>query len=121
MLRGCIEERRVKYLDSWASTFAGIIRVNPPLTVPLGWKYWNFKKVKAFEFFLWSDIVPQPTFDYIKRRLADAVGVKASDFKFVTESGGRIDYKSIVLDECARLCACGVCWEPFAKAKDLLS
>ena len=37
---------------------------------------------RPFEVFLWSDIVPQPSLDYIKRRIATAVGIKASTFRF---------------------------------------
>ena len=38
--------------------------------------------ILPFEVFLWSDIVPQPSLDYIKRRIATAVGIKASTFRF---------------------------------------
>ena len=83
---GYIEERRAKYLGAggqWTSTFVGAFRINPPETaeVPI------FDRIVPFEFFLWSDIDPQPYFDYVKKTIAAAIEVKRSQFFFETMSG----------------------------------
>ena len=43
----------------WTSTFVGAFRINPPETAEVP----NFDRIVPFEFFLWSDIDPQPNFD----------------------------------------------------------
>ena len=59
----------------------------------------RFKKLKTFEFFLWSDLRNQPTFEYIKGRIAKALQVRSSQFHFETISGTKLDYRSVALNE----------------------
>ena len=68
IFRDRVEERRVKYLDSWASTFREMFHIKPPTGNTRGAVGRQFKRMHAIEFFLWSDISPQPTFDYVKQR-----------------------------------------------------
>ena len=49
--RGCIEEPRAKYLDSWASTFWDALRVNPARIVFRKSSKQNFTLIKTIEIF----------------------------------------------------------------------
>ncbi|CAE8582673.1 unnamed protein product [Polarella glacialis] len=87
---GLIAERRAKYLGSgkqWADTFCGAFRVHPPKSHANQ----NFSKMKTFEYFLWSDIKPQPSLDYLKRTIAYFVDVRTCDFYFETMAGTKLD------------------------------
>ena len=46
---------------------------------------------------------PQSTFDYIKRRIAKATGLKTYDFRLETEHGQKFTFDAIVLSEFDRL------------------
>ena len=46
---------------------------------------------------------PQSTFDYIKRRIAKATGLKTYDFRLETEHGQKITFDAVVLSEFDRL------------------
>ena len=44
---------------------------------------------------MWSDVQPQPNFDYVKKRIAKAVNVKASDFRFKQDDDTKLDYETV--------------------------
>ena len=46
---------------------------------------------------------PQSTFDYIKRRIAKATGLKTYDFRLETEHGQKFTFDAVVLSEFDRL------------------
>ena len=94
--RGCIEGHRMKYLNSWASTFSGTLRVHPPRAGQRTQNGDRFRMIHEFEFFLWSDLRTQPDFEYIKGRIARAVQVHPSGLRFETMSGEKLDYRSSV-------------------------
>ena len=107
VLKGYVEERRAKYLDrasgQWTSTFVGAFRINPPESTEVP----NFDRIVPFEFFLWSDVDPQPNFDYVKKTIAAAVEVKRSQFFFETMSGKKLEAQSIMAEEHESLIAAG--------------
>ena len=45
---------------------------------------------------MWSDVQPQPNFDYIKKRIAKAINVKATDFRFEKTGNTKLDYKNVI-------------------------
>ena len=104
--KGYIKERRAMYLGAggqWTSTFVGAFRINPPESTEVP----NFDRIVPFEFFLWSDVDPQPNFDYVKKMIAAAVEVKRSQFFFETMSGKKICAQSMVAEELETLIAAG--------------
>ena len=54
---------------------------------------------------LWSDVRPQPTFAYIRWRIAKAALRRPSELWFETSDGQRLDCHAVVLDEYNRLAA----------------
>ena len=53
---------------------------------------------------MWSDVQPQPNFDYVKKRIAKAINVKASDFRFEKAGDTKLDYKTVIMDKYNLLC-----------------
>ena len=106
---GLIEERRRKYLGAnseWKTdTFRGAFRISPPDNLVKNMKSSemhgdNFKNMKTFEYFLWADAEPQPTFEVLKKLIAKAIHVKTGFFYFtVPQSGQQLFAKDIMLDE----------------------
>lgn len=96
--KGLISERRSKYVDPdrWHSTFEGAFRVSPPSKLPAGSK---FNKIKTFEYFMWKDVKPQPTFDNLKDTIGRAIGVGRGDFGLATKAGKQLHRESIMLPE----------------------
>jgi len=94
---GMIQERRQKYIDKWRSTFVGSFCIHPP-QVTQNRSADKFKKINMFEFFLWSNITPQPKIDYIKKKIMEATGVRTSEFKLETMSGQQVPYDSLAKD-----------------------
>ena len=89
--QGLIEERRSKCLgpdSNGIDTFCGAFRIHAPENK--SFNNTNYQKVVTFEFFLWSDVDPQPKFEYVKRKIAQTVDVSTTDFFFETLSGKRL-------------------------------
>ena len=98
--QGMIEERRSKCLgpnSNGNDTFCGAFRIHAPENK--SFNKTNYQKVVTFEFFLWTDVDPQPTFEYLKRKVAQTVDVSTSDFFFETLSGKRLHANKKMLDE----------------------
>ena len=54
---------------------------------------------------MWSDVQPQPNFDYIKKRIAKAINVKATDFRFKKKTADtKLDYKNVIMNKYNQLC-----------------
>ena len=106
VLHSYLEEHRVKYLSSmdYALTFHGAFHVHPPKLCGREWHNRQLRKIKTFEYFLWSDVRRQPTFECIKRRISNAVKVPTNCFHFETLLGEKIDYRSIALAEYDKQC-----------------
>lgn len=96
--QGLIEERRSKCLgpnSNGIDTFCGAFRIHAPENKSSN--NTNYQKVVTFEFFLWSDVEPQPKFEYVKRKIAQTVDVNTADFFFETLSGKKLDAKEKML------------------------
>ena len=98
--QGLIEERRSKCLgpnSNGIDTFCGAFRIHAPENK--SFNNTNYQKVVTFEFFLWTDVDPQPNFEYVKRKIAQSVDVNTTDFFFETLSGKKLDANKKMLDE----------------------
>ena len=96
--QGLIEERRSKCLgpnSNGIDTFCGAFRIHAPENKSSN--NTNYQKVVTFEFFLWSDVEPQPTFEYVKRKIAQTVDVNTADFFFETLAGKRLNANETML------------------------
>ena len=90
--QGMIEERRSKCLgpnSNGNDTFCGAFRIHAPENK--SFNNTNYQKVVTFEFFLWTDIDPKPTFEYLKRKVAQTLKVSTTKFFFETLSGKKLD------------------------------
>lgn len=98
--RGCLTERRAKYLDGWSSTFLGTFRINPPTQarVKRGARWFQGVDIPPFEFFLWSNVEPQPTVDFIKKMISAATKLRTGEFRLETVCGQRLEYNQKALD-----------------------
>lgn len=105
ILSHTIPERQSKYLKLSPDTFVGTFSIVPHdmLSVTDSDSALRLHNVKEFEFFMWTNIDKQPTLDYIKKRIAQAVGVKTSDFAFETRYGVPLNYFEIAIETLARL------------------
>ena len=92
--QGMIEERRSKWIGP-NSISCGAFRIHAPENKSIN--NTNYQKIVTFEFFLWSDVIPQPTFEYLKRKIAQTLGVSTTDFFFETLSGKKLDAKEKML------------------------
>lgn len=101
--KGLIEERRQKYLTRWASTFIGSFRIFPPEVTDASRNADILRKISKFEFFMWSNIRPQPTIDYIKQRIGQATRLHASHFKLATMWGEQLPYNAVAIEAYERL------------------
>ena len=96
--QGLIEERRSKCLgpnSNGIDTFCGAFRIHAPENKSSN--NTNYQKVVTFEFFLWSDVEPQPKFEYVKRKIAQTVDVNTADFFFETLAGKRLNANETML------------------------
>merc|ERR1712110_1033326 len=90
-------------MGKWPSTFVGTFLIHPPRVTAQTRKGDHFTKINKFEFFLWSNVAPQPTFDYLKRRISKATGVKTGDFQLETRWGAKMPYDAVVSEEYRKL------------------
>ncbi len=98
--QGMIEERRSKWIGPnrhGIDAFRGAFRIHAPENK--SFRNTNYQKVVTFEFFLWTDVDPQPTFEYLKRKVAQSVDVNTTEFFFETLSGKKLDANKKMLDE----------------------
>jgi hypothetical protein len=98
--QGMIEERRSKWIgpnSKGIDAFRGAFRIHAPENK--SFNNTNYQKIVTFEFFLWTNVVPQPTFEYLKRKVAQTVDVHTTDFFFETLSGKKLDANKKMLDE----------------------
>ena len=56
----------------------------------------TLNRIRPFEFFLWSEVSKQPDFEYIKQRVARAVHLRASELRFETMDGRRLQQRTYV-------------------------
>ena len=105
ILRHTIPERQAKYLKLSPDTSAGTFRIVPH-NMPSTTKSLSasrLRRIKEFEFFMWTNIEEQPTLDYIKKRIAHAADAKTSDFAFETSYGIPLNFSEITVETLARL------------------
>ena len=80
VLHDFITERRAKHLAKWTSTFCGAFRINPGVITEQIPQAHMFRRIRQFEFLMWSDVSPQPGFRYIRDVIAKAIDVDMGEF-----------------------------------------